>query len=102
MQIIFSTAGIGTGSFRAFMKLIENEMIDSDEDFLMAQDNAELDELDLEYERIQSAGKMEIKSLDQQIEDAKKLLVQLQEEMQLAKESVSLMPSGFRFYTSLK
>lgn len=84
------------------MTLIQNEMIESDEDFLMAQDNAELDELDLEYERIQSAAKMEIKSLDQQIEDAKKLLVQLQEEMQLAKESVSFMPLGWYGYTSLK
>jgi len=77
---------VGTGSFRAFMSLIENEMIESDDDTMTSQEDQ--DELDMEYERIQFTSN-HMKSLDEQIEDLKLLLVKLEEEIKIAKESLS-------------
>lgn len=69
------------------MSLIENEMIESDDDTMTSQE--EQDELDMEYERIQFTSN-HMKSLDEQIEDLKLLLVKLEEEIKIAKESVNI------------
>lgn len=81
-------ADIGNSNFRAFMCLIDNELMEEEEEFSWEE---ERDELDEEYDRIQLSSQERMKSLDDKIKEAECLLENQQQEMNMAKELVSAL-----------
>jgi len=57
---------VGNGNFAAFLHLYDNELLEDEEEFSWEE---EKDELDDEYDRIQSVSQERIRSLDDKIID---------------------------------
>ena len=77
-----------TGSnFSAFLHLYDNEMLEDEEEFSWDE---EKDELDDEYDRIQSVSQDRIKSLDEKIVETEQMLEKQIEEMDIARDLVCL------------
>ena len=86
---------IGNGNFAAFLHLYDNEMLEDEEEFSWDE---EKDELDEEYDRIRSVSQERIKSLDEKILESEQLLAKQVQEMDIARELVSL---HFLIYAAL-
>ena len=86
ISLNFSTADTGS-NFSAFLHLYDNEMLEDEEEFSWDE---EKDELDDEYDRIQSVSQDRIKSLDEKILETEQLLEKQIEEMDLARDLVCL------------
>lgn len=67
------------------MCLIDNELMEGEEEFSWEEEHDELDE---EYDRIQSSSQQRMKSLDDKIAEAERLLEKQEQEMNMAKELV--------------
>lgn len=67
------------------MALIDSEMVDSDDELTWDDDHDELDE---EYERIQSTSRERLKSLGEQVDEMSNTVELLEKEMESAKEMV--------------
>lgn len=78
--------GTTTSSFCAFMALIDSEMVDSDDELTWDDDHDELDE---EYERIQSTSRERLKSLGEQVDEMSNTVELLEKEMESAKEMLN-------------
>jgi hypothetical protein len=76
---------VGNGNFAAFLHLYDNELLEDEEEFSWEE---EKDELDDEYDRIQSVSQERIRSLDDKIIDTELLLEKQVKEMDLAREVV--------------
>lgn len=76
---------MGNGNFAAFLHLYDNELLEDEEEFSWEE---EKDELDDEYDRIQSVSQERIRSLDDKIIDTELLLEKQVKEMDLAREVV--------------
>ena len=81
----FPLTDLSHNNFQAFLHLYDNEMLEDEEEFSWEE---EKDELDDEYDRIQSASQERMKSLDDNITETEQLLKKQAEEMDLAKELV--------------
>ena len=100
ISLNFSTTDTGS-NFSAFLHLYDNEMLEDEEEFSWDE---EKDELDDEYDRIQSVSQDRIKSLDEKILETEQLLEKQIEEMDLARDLVcfSLFVSFDNIHFTLK